>query len=69
LDGNLYIAQALPVPQLLRTLSGHKEGICDLVWSNSNDMLLSASLDCSVRVWNALSGHCLRSINVRLPLS
>jgi hypothetical protein len=32
-------------------------------------MLLSASLDCSVRVWNALSGHCLRSINVRLPLS
>ncbi|MCO5598305.1 hypothetical protein L7F22_052397 [Adiantum nelumboides] len=41
------------------TLFGHKEDVLDLSWSQSQ-MLLSSSMDKTVRLWNVTSGECLR---------
>ena len=35
----------------------------DFDWSITNDFILSASLDCTARVWNPASGQCLRVVN------
>ena len=34
----------------------------DFVWSQSNDILLSASLDGSSRLWNVAEGSCVRTV-------
>jgi WD40 repeat protein len=36
-------------------LRGHHDLIHDLAWSRSDDYLLSASADCSVKIWNLSS--------------
>ena len=35
----------------------------DFDWSITNDFILSASLDCTARVWDPSSGQCLRVVN------
>ncbi|KAI5074695.1 hypothetical protein GOP47_0010656 [Adiantum capillus-veneris] len=38
---------------------GHKEDVLDLSWSKSQ-LLLSSSMDKTVRLWNVISGECVR---------
>ncbi|XP_053665284.1 protein rigor mortis [Anopheles marshallii] len=41
-------------------LEGHTDGICKLRWNRGDTMrLVSCSFDCTIRVWDALSGTCL----------
>ena len=37
--------------------------LLDFDWSITNDFILSASLDCTARVWDPASGQCLRVVN------
>ena len=37
--------------------------LTDFDWSITNDFILSASLDCTARVWDPASGQCLRVVN------
>ncbi|RWS28703.1 hypothetical protein B4U80_06858 [Leptotrombidium deliense] len=63
LDGTLSICQLTPTPAtVLYILRGHTNGISDFEWSLSNDLIVSCSLDCSVRLWDTASGACLREI-------
>ncbi|XP_052893811.1 protein rigor mortis [Anopheles moucheti] len=42
-------------------LEGHTDGICKLRWNRGDTMrLVSCSFDCTIRVWDALSGTCLK---------
>lgn len=63
LDGTLSICQITPPPAtVLYILRGHTAGVHDFQWSISNDMLVSCSTDCTMRLWESSSGHCLRII-------
>ncbi|KAG5185438.1 WD40-repeat-containing domain protein, partial [Tribonema minus] len=48
------ILSAAPV----RVLEGHTQEVLSLSWGRS-DLLLSASMDCSVRLWHVAQGVCL----------
>lgn len=41
-------------------MKGHHEGVVDIVWSVSNDLLLSCSLDSTLHLWNPSNGDCIR---------
>jgi protein HIRA/HIR1 len=43
-------------------LRGHHNNVTDLAWSPSGGLLASASLDNSVIVWDAASGHRVRTL-------
>ena len=45
-------------PRPTQVYTGHHSAITDLCWSSS-EMLLSASLDCTVRLWHPKHSHCL----------
>ncbi|XP_076345258.1 WD repeat-containing protein 13-like isoform X2 [Tachypleus tridentatus] len=67
LDGNLSICQLTPPPAtVVYLLKGHTDGVTGFEWSVSNDLLVSCSLDGTVRLWDAASGSCVRI--VRDPL-
>ena len=38
--------------QIIRTFSGHKQGISDIAWSNDSGYLASASDDKTVMIWS-----------------
>ncbi|KAG1659529.1 WD repeat-containing protein 13 [Nymphon striatum] len=61
LDGTLSICQLIPAPpSVLFNLQGHRKGVKDFEWSTSNDVIVSCSLDGTVRLWNTSNGKCLR---------
>ncbi|KAJ8036890.1 WD repeat-containing protein 13 [Holothuria leucospilota] len=63
LDGTLSVCQVLPSPAtVICILKGHSDGVTDFCWSLSNDLLLSSSLDGTVRLWVVSSGKCARII-------
>ncbi|KAI0220358.1 WD repeat-containing protein 13 [Lamellibrachia satsuma] len=63
LDGQLSICQVIPPPAtVICVLRGHTAGVTDFVWSQSNDIILSASLDGSSRLWNVAGGTCVRTV-------
>ncbi|XP_035217749.1 WD repeat-containing protein 13-like isoform X2 [Stegodyphus dumicola] len=63
LDGKLSICQLTPPPaSVLYILTGHKAGITAFEWSISNDLILSCSLDATVRLWDAALGVCIRVV-------
>ncbi|XP_068025901.1 LOW QUALITY PROTEIN: WD repeat-containing protein 13 [Melanerpes formicivorus] len=49
-------------PAVLRVLRGHGAGVADLTWSLANDVLVSASLDGSLRLWAPGPGACIRRV-------
>jgi WD40 repeat protein len=62
-DGNLSICQLFPEPAtVIYILKGHTSSVSDFQWSLSNDLIVSGSFDCTVRVWCTSSGKCLRVI-------
>ncbi|MFE7854070.1 AAA family ATPase [Streptomyces sp. NPDC057403] len=44
---------------LIRTLTGHEEGIWGVAWSPDDNKVATGSKDGSVRVWDVDSGNCL----------
>ncbi|GIX94395.1 WD repeat-containing protein 13 [Caerostris darwini] len=70
LDGNLSICQLTPPPaSVLYILRGHKAGITAFEWSISNDLILSCSLDATVRLWDTALGCCVRIVEDPLAAS
>jgi WD40 repeat protein len=64
LDSTLSICQLTPSPAtVLYVLRGHKAGVIAFEWSLSNDLIVSCSLDATVKLWGAATGSCLRTIN------
>ncbi|XP_042910127.1 WD repeat-containing protein 13 [Parasteatoda tepidariorum] len=63
LDGKLSICQLTPPPaSVLYVLSGHKAGLTAFEWSISNDLILTCSLDATVRLWDTALGLCIRVV-------
>lgn len=64
LDGKLSICQLMPSPpSVLYILTGHKNGVTEFEWSLSNDLLVSCSLDGTIRLWDASLGACIRVVD------
>merc|ERR1719499_127427 len=49
-----------------RTLSGHRNKVNAIKWSSDSTSLVSASLDGSLIVWNALTGNSTLGIPLRM---
>lgn len=47
---------------VLRVLKGHSRGVSDFAWSLSNDIIVSTSLDATMRIWATEDGKCIREI-------
>ncbi|KAM6106890.1 WD repeat-containing protein 13 isoform 3-T3 [Phoenicopterus ruber ruber] len=47
---------------VLQVLRGHGGGVADFAWSLSNDVLVSASLDGTLRLWAPADGRCIRRV-------
>ncbi|KAI8512346.1 WD repeat-containing protein 13-like isoform X3 [Branchiostoma floridae x Branchiostoma belcheri] len=63
LDGTLSVCQVIPEPAtVLCVLKGHTSGVTDFSWSLSNDVIVSCSLDGTVRLWQVPTGTCLRVV-------
>lgn len=63
MDSTLSICQLTPSPAtILYVLKGHNAGVVDFEWSLSNDLIVSCSLDATVKLWGAATGQCLRTI-------
>ncbi|KAL3699001.1 hypothetical protein R1sor_017023 [Riccia sorocarpa] len=43
------------------TFKGHTEDVLDLSWSDKQNLLLSSSMDKTVRLWHISDGDCLRT--------
>ncbi|PRP86609.1 hypothetical protein PROFUN_05088 [Planoprotostelium fungivorum] len=54
-------------PKLVRTLQGHLDYITDFRWSSMNDLILSSSIDGTIRIWRVSNGECIRSIRDGSP--
>lgn len=68
LDGLLSICDVISIPpKVIALLEGHKKGVTSLDWSISNDLIVSCSLDATIRLWNVLDTEnnptCLRVVN------
>ncbi|NWX02368.1 WDR13 protein, partial [Caloenas nicobarica] len=63
LDGTISVCRLAPgPPAVLRVLRGHAGGVADFAWSLSNDVLVSASLDGTLRLWAPADGRCIRRV-------
>ncbi|KAM4880045.1 WD repeat-containing protein 13 [Sylvia borin] len=63
LDGTLSVCRLAPgPPAVLRRLRGHGAGVSDFAWSLSNDVLVSTSLDGTLRLWDPADGRCIRRV-------
>ncbi|UKZ52271.1 hypothetical protein TrVGV298_006046 [Trichoderma virens] len=57
-DGIVRICD-LETGEQMHTLGGHDLEVSSLEFSNSSDLIASASRDCTVRVWSVATGDCL----------
>uniref|UniRef100_A0A672JF34 WD repeat domain 13 n=1 Tax=Salarias fasciatus TaxID=181472 RepID=A0A672JF34_SALFA len=63
LDGTLSIMMLSPPPASVKvTLKGHAGPVTDFAWSLSNDVIVSTSLDGTLRIWNTEDGRCIREV-------
>lgn len=68
-DYNLSICQLIPFPPSVIFNCAHSSSVTDFDWSNENDLIVSCSLDCTVRLWCTKTGNCLRVIKTDSPLT
>lgn len=65
-DGTMSICEATSdPPKVVQSLQGHQKGVTAIDWSMSNDLLVSSSLDGTVRLWRIHSdskSDCLRVV-------
>ena len=45
-----------------KTISGHKLGISDVAWSSDSRLLVSASDDKTLKIWELSTGKCLKTL-------
>ena len=62
-DHNTIVIFDSETKQVLQTLVGHKDTIRDVSWSPDGSQIASASLDRTIRIWNAQNGTCTKVIN------
>ncbi|MGH0129710.1 UNVERIFIED_CONTAM: hypothetical protein FKN15_069229 [Acipenser sinensis] len=63
LDGTLSVLSLSSSPPSVRlVLSGHSGPVTDFAWSLSNDVIVSTSLDGTLRIWNTGDGRCIREV-------
>lgn len=43
--------------RLVKTLSGHKRGVCGISWNKAGDHLVSGSMDTTARIWDVSEIH------------
>ncbi|KAG7202419.1 hypothetical protein KM043_018732 [Ampulex compressa] len=66
LDGLLSICEATSTPpKVITKLEGHQKGVTALDWSISNDLIVSSSLDTTIRLWKVsdVNPVCLRVVS------
>lgn len=67
LDGTLSICEVIGTPpKVIALLEGHSGGVTALDWSISNDLIVSSSLDTTIRLWRVCADVepiCLRVVN------
>eukprot|EP01095_Lingulamoeba_sp_RSL-Kostka_P000722 TRINITY_DN11003_c0_g1_i2.p1 TRINITY_DN11003_c0_g1~~TRINITY_DN11003_c0_g1_i2.p1 ORF type:complete len:401 (-),score=119.35 TRINITY_DN11003_c0_g1_i2:77-1168(-) len=62
MDGDVTVCEAFPDPVVKFKLQGHSQGVIDFSWSSTNDLLLTASLDGTMKIWNiSVDGDCIRT--------
>jgi len=61
-DGTVSVCTVVSRPARVALLKGHFGPVTDIDWGITNDFLLSASLDKSVRVWQSRCGLCTRIV-------
>ncbi|XP_077973042.1 WD repeat-containing protein 13-like [Styela clava] len=61
-DGMLSVCHLQPKPEVEVTLKGHTSEITDFAWSLSNDLIVTASKDTTLRLWDTSSGRCIRVV-------
>ncbi|KAL9650978.1 hypothetical protein ABK040_015081 [Willaertia magna] len=52
----------LKEPTKLITFKGHTLGINDISWSNDSNYICSCSDDKTIKIWNVISGECLKNL-------
>jgi NB-ARC domain/TIR domain/WD domain, G-beta repeat len=52
----------LPHPALIRTLEGHSSYVLGCAFSPDGKLIVSASIDCTLKVWDTDTGQMLRSL-------
>jgi len=62
MDGTLSLCSLNP-PKVMFMLLGHKKSVNDFDWSITNDLIVSASSDCTTRIWDANTGQNIRILN------
>lgn len=68
LDGFLFIYETINAPIIKGILKGHSQGVTGFDWSSSNDLIVSSSLDTTVRLWKIHTDKesiCLRVVHDR----
>lgn len=67
LDGTLSICEVISTPpKVVALLEGHRNGVTAFDWSISNDLIVSSSLDATIRLWKIsadVEPVCLRVVN------
>ncbi|XP_014473939.1 PREDICTED: WD repeat-containing protein 13-like isoform X1 [Dinoponera quadriceps] len=65
LDGTLSICEVVGTPpRVTALLEGHCNGVTAFDWSISNDLIVSSSLDTTIRLWRVcVEPSCLRVVN------
>ncbi|XP_075588785.1 WD repeat-containing protein 13-like [Dermatophagoides farinae] len=60
-DHTLSICQLTPLPaSILFVLREHQAPVTAFEWSQSNDLIVSCSLDSTINLWSTMNGRCLR---------
>ncbi|XP_055340629.1 WD repeat-containing protein 13-like [Paramacrobiotus metropolitanus] len=68
-DGMLSVIMLLPSyaegesPYSIQLLKGHTDEVTDFSWGTSGDLIVSCSLDGSVRLWDTYNATCLRTVH------
>lgn len=67
LDGTLSICEVINTPpKVIALLEGHRNSVTAFDWSISNDLIVSSSLDATIRLWRVCTDtepNCLRVVN------
>jgi len=75
-EGKIYVESRILRPVTMswdreerRTLSGHTDVVAGCAISPSGDIIVSASSDDTLKVWDARTGVCLNTLYVNGPLN